>query len=505
MKNSLLVAAALSLVSLSASAGASGLTAERLPQLSPGFTASQPFPNRTVALDQVDSQYLFMEEMIFDREIAAEVDDTINEDDFYSSITGLAGRSAPSVSDKFYHYEQGYIYRSVKVGAVVTTGAAQATITLADSSYSSVGSMKGTINRSPLKVTDVVMFAGRLWGYVVAKTGSGLSTQYTIKRRDGSTEDIGAAIAGHLAADQAFAVPTNAQQQASGPPDEGMDTLATRFEGTMQQIRNVARITGDADAAVMHVMLRGQKRYYNKMAIECAKKQRMDVAFANMFSPGGTFTNASGNLVQLNTGLEGYIMNLGQNYYYQRSSGFTILQMREVADKAKALSGCREFIWECGPSQSADIDNFLATRVSAVAGGLTYNTFGIGDNKQRAIDLGFTTFKIFDLVFHKHETRAFQHPEVTGLPGMNYDACGFLIPGDKVSINRMADGEFKRGPIQSLTARYKVSSKGQSRRWIEWENDRTTNGGFDIFTWNVQSQEGFQMAGARRFMRIQGY
>lgn len=462
--------------------------------------------NRLVALDQVDSAYLQAEDFMMQRDLLSTIEDTFQEKDFLTYLE-LSGRSLVAKNNLFSHYETRSKYRAVSPTNVTAT-AATATFRLNAASYTNVQSIKGSLDRSPLKIGDEIMIPGGdgqpVWGYITAKSGSGITTTFTAVRRNGSTEDIGAALTTLATNGTKFGVPSQAFGEGSGQPEEGLDDLPIRFIGQMQIFKQMKRITGDADSNMTVFEFNGKNYYWLKMTPEMLLKQRMDIAFATMFSPGGSFVNASGLTIPLTTGAEGYIASGGQNIFYDKNVGITIDTLHLIAGTLKAASGCREYIWTTGARQRQQIETILSTRTGN--GGIVYTDFGFGKNSaERAVDLGFDSFKIDNIVFHMQESRALEHPEVTACnPALGYDDFGLLFPANNMKVSRSVDGEIITGMLPSIAHRYKVASDGTSRRMIQWENDRRTNGGFDTRQTNVQSQEGMQMTGVIRFARVKG-
>lgn len=476
-------------------------------------------PNLTVALPRVDANYLAADDYMMDREVLNEVVDGYNEQSFLRFLE-ITNRAKESKNTVFSHYEKGLMYRSVGIGAVIgTPTASSAVITLTADSYTTVGSLTGNIDRAPLKATDVVMLPGGIHAYVTVKTSptpaggsgfiaqftdgvspSGTTTRFTIVRRDGdTTSNIGTAVAAMVTSGERMIAYTNAHAEGSYLPVEGMDALNTRYIGQMQIWKTVASITGDADSnSPIIPWLNGSFKYTSKQRAEALIKHKADMGWANLLSPGGSFTNAAGEKVLLTKGMEGYLKDLGNNYPF--TSTFDLADLNAIVALIKANWGGREYMWVMGAELRASVETLL--RTFTANGNLSYNSFGIGSDKQRAIDLGFDSFHFGGITFHLIEEQLFNHPQVTGLAGMDYANTGFLIPTEDQKVTYM-DEYMQRNfeKIPSVWLRYKVDSIG-SRRFRDATYDFRNNGGRDVMSYGIQSQEGLQMANLHKFIRV---
>jgi hypothetical protein len=75
------------------------------------------------------------------------------------------------------------------------------------------------------------------------------------------------------------------------------------------------------------------------------------------------------------------------------------------------------------------------------AGGISYNSFGSGNAKNKSIDLGFDSLKIYDRTFHKKKLAAFDNIELTAAQGFTYPDTMLLIPATKIKCDH--DNEMK--------------------------------------------------------------
>jgi hypothetical protein len=451
-----------------------------------GYVPSNSLPNQTHATPRVDSVKLDADDMIMSRDILRAIDPTFEEDDF---ITFLETESQVAKASKFYNYEQGRLFREALIASVSSATTTGAVITLASSAYTTVGELSGTVDRSPIKEGDLIPFAGDVWARVNAKSGSGTSTTYTL-RRVGTTGDLGAIVATHITNAWPIIGQSNAFGEGTGFPTEGLDTPATRFVGQFQTIKSYMKITGDAASHEMFANFNGKTYYWDKMTVEQLKRHRIYQNMTLMFGPGGTVSDGVQN-VTLSGSLRSNLQAHGNQLFYNKSTGVTLANLDKLAAAIKGQGYTKALIFS-GSNVRISIENLL--RTFTTNGGIVYSTGS--QNGQRSIDLGFGEFTYHGVTFRLQEYRI--HEQLMGQVYMPYADEAYIMPDGKMSITTQDDINGARTlSVPSLKVRYKVQSNGMDRRFkvVTRTIDQTM---VDEIEKGLMSQEGLQQVGIRK-------
>lgn len=475
-------------------------------------------PN-TVAMPRVDSEYLRADDFLIQRDILAAVVENFNEKDLLSLLE-LTDRAVAAKDTRFYHYENGQLYRTVGIATVTSPTAGSAVITLTADSYSNVGSLKGNIDRSPLKAGDMVMVAPGTWLRVNAKssptptsgqaptgmwtdpgTPSGTATTYTLVRPSGSTFNVGTGLAAMQTGNLRMSIPSNAFAEGTYQPIEALKNKSSRFMGQMQIFKAHDSITRTADGINMEIQYNGTTKIWNKMVPDLLMKHRADMLFAFIFSPGGTITDSDGNPVRLTDSLESKTTQFAHNYSYTGASGFVKADLDAVMAKIKAAGGGTEYILSAGTTLAEDVRKIIKAEGGA-QGDIVLNNWGIADARRKYLDLGLNGFTYQGITIHIQEMSALSFPNVTDLPNFNYAQTGFWIPAERQKITFTDNGQQTQTRyISAATLRYLVQSDGSNSRIKQREGDWNGNLGKDEYFVDTLSEEGLQLTGLRKFIR----
>jgi hypothetical protein len=452
------------------------------------ITPSTAVPYNSYANPQTNTIQLDADAFLMKRDFLKAVDTSWDDKDFISFLELTNSRLVQA--SKFYHYEQGLLFRAPYIAAVSGTAtAASASFTLTAASYTN----DGQADRGPLKVTDIVNLIGDIYGRISAVSGSGISTVYTVTRRSGTTEDIGAAITLHAGSSNPIAVQFDAHSEGSNFPGSGMTTPATRFTGGFQTIKSYESITGDADSILRDITIDGQAYQFRVQTAQALKRHRIKQNMAYMLSPEGSFDD-NGKPVPLSASLRGKLKTIGNKLLYDGTTGFVLSDLDKLCTQIKLLTGDKEVHWFIGPDLRAQVEGLL--RTFTVNGGISYNSFGMGDNKMRAIDLGFGSFCYHDITFHMQEFRL--HSQLTGLSWQTYGKEGYILPASQMSVTRSNEkGGVETVSLNALTLCYRTDSDGNNRRFREVQRDINVTFN-DSKEKGLMTQEGLQYVGARK-------
>ncbi|GAA4391853.1 hypothetical protein [Hymenobacter koreensis] len=452
-----------------------------------GFYPSNAVTNRTNATPQSDSVVYDADSILMERDILKAVDQSWDDQDF---MTSLEANARLVKASKFYNYEQGSLFRDSRV-ATASAGQSASTITLDASAYSAITELGGTIDRAPLIVGDIIPLIGDLYAQVTSASGAGTATQYVLTRI-GTTGDIGAALALHVAggATTPIVAQGNAFGEGTDMPTVGLDTPFTRFQGQFQIMKTLApNVTGDLASHDMAVTVGGTSHVVNKLKMETLKRHRIKQNLQLMLGPGGSV-----NGVTLTNSLRSNLKANGNQLYYNAGTGFSLANLDTLTTKIKRLLGVTEVHWYIGDELRNAIEDLI--RPFTENGGIQYNSFGMGNGKNRAVDLGFSSFTYHGVTFHLQEFRI--HPILMGQSYMSYAKEGYIVPGNKMSVTKVDDENgLKTVSMPSLTICYKSQSNGQSRRFKEVYRDIDITFK-DKLEMGIQSQEGLQQVAISR-------
>lgn len=432
----------------------------------------------------LNDAYVSAVDLMHTREIWDQLYDPIDERGIFDFFAET-GREMVSDQTDFHHFENNYVYQNITIlSSTGTPGVGNdVTITL------SVADHDG--GKSFPKVTDIVMFTDQLSGYIIAKDES-VPTAHTITVRpiDTVTDDI---VTSTVDAEVLTFI-SNAHEEGSDDPD-GLITKPIKFDGLVQIFRNKYGVTGSEATNRVEFKWKGKDHYYYKGEDDTAFKHRADCAFGMLFAPKSNgLTNAAGNVVRVTQGLAPQIREKG-NIFTGGINGLPDIDtIIKTLDKQR---GSKENLWLAGIEQDIDIDNVLIDKM--VNGGITYNSFGKGDGKKKALDLGFNSFIKGSWSFHKRNMSELNHAKVTGAAGQTWPATGFILPTDKGRDAKSLKS------IDSIRLRYKGQGAQQrkSRTWLTGGLAPVPTDARDILEFQYLSEKGLQCFGLKRFMIVE--
>lgn len=429
----------------------------------------------------LDEAYVSSQTFVHKREIYNKLYDAKNErsiiDFFYET-----GRDIVSEQTEFHHHENDYIYNNIEILSAVGTGAGvPVLVTLAVVNH--------TNGKSFPKVTDIVIFQDRSQGYISEKDTS-VPTAHTITIKPLTTlSDIGPS----LIAGQLIAFISSAHAEGS-PQPEGLVTPTIKFDGICQIFKNDYKSTGTERSNTIEFNFEGKDRYYYKSEHDLYLKHMMDVDFAMIMQERADgLVDVNGDAIRTTEGLIPSIEAHGNTFNGPINALSDIDDIVKILDKQR---GSVENVWLAGINQDINIDNVLIAQT--INGGISYNTFGDGDAKQRGIDLGFSSFRKGSFSFHKRKASEFNHPNVTGSAGHTWPDVGIIMPTDKGM-----DPETSKS-IDSIRMRYKAApgSDRRGQHWTTGAQSRVNKTDVDELRMHYLTEAGLEVFGLHRFMFI---
>ena len=304
-----------------------------------------------------------------------------------------------------------------------------------------------------------------------------------------------AALNSSITAGDFFGIYSNANPDGSGAR-ASLISKPLMFSGNVQVFRDDYNISGTEIAnKISFEGPDGKPYYYSVGEMQALMRFRQGVMFGLLLNPATTQADASGNPVPVSQGLLSLIEQDGINYALSTGGQFGITDFEEICLALDAEAVGNEMNFYVGNQLGMQVTNSLAN--SMKNGGIVYNTFGGGDKgKQKAIDMGFDSFTLNNRTFHMQKLSAFNHPQVTALPGFStFASGGFMCPVDKM-VDAKSGGE-----INSMMLRYKVGPDGVDRRYRSTKIDFTITA-IDKTSISHFGELGLDIVGRNRFVRV---
>ncbi len=438
----------------------------------------------------IDTKLLGMDDFLRFPELGQQVGVIIDQTDLLRYLE-VTNKTEAIGSNVFFNYLAGISQRTYRIAAVVTNTPASATIRLDGSSFVDANSTTGTTKRTTLLQRENVMFPGGQRGRVLLVAGAGLTTEFTINRRNGSTEDIGAACAALAASGKPFVAYSNSNAEASTQPTIGKESLTTRYQGQLQTFENHKEISGDVDSNRTLVKWEGgSDKYFSKALADLQVEHRRDVFYSMLLDAGGVFPSAEGD-VPVQTGLEALIRQLGHVYRFT-GGAFDLTDQDNINARVKAVRGGVNYLEIVGGTLRSQQEEVLRPFNQNV---VNYGMWGAGDTKQRVLDLGINGVNYGGIMTWFQEAYLFSDPNVTGAEGFKYPEMAMLIPGANTKVTDYQNGYYKTLDIPYLTLMYKNQSNGESRRFKQWMRgqDITNKDSTDMEMFTQQGLRGVNM------------
>lgn len=428
----------------------------------------------------LDDAYVSSVDFLHDRDIYNELFDAINESSILHFFE-LTGREISSHQTEWHHHEKDFIYKNITILANAPSGA-DVLITLSPANHDGTQSY-------PI-VGGMVMFKNQTIGLIVAKDETAPTAHVITVRKIKPADDVNVAAVNT----EVLAMHSNAFAEGTGQPD-GYIHKPIQYEGTHHIFKTSVPITGSEMTNRVEVTVHGGSKYYMYEAEHDAFLHHQgDCAFGLLFnSQSDGLVNSAGKEVRVAKGLTEWITDEGNIFNGGIGALTDFDTIIKVLNKER---GSKENLWLPGINQDIDIDNVLINEMQS--GGISYNTFGKGDAKQRAIDMGFSSFRKGSYMFHKKMLDEFNHPNVSGSVGHTWPDTGLIIPTDKGSDAKTGKS------IHSIALRAK-KAPNFDRTYHHWTGGIWAGkpiGDLDQITFEYLSEKSIEPFGLHRFFRV---
>lgn len=428
----------------------------------------------------------------------------------------MLGTENPVSSIQYTHNEDDWAHEIVKVSGITavidagsgtgttTTPAAGdgATYTIATAyRYTYPGSAQapyvqtGAVTTNPVRVNDVIVFPGATEvKAIVSAVDSTTFTAYPIK----STVALpGSGDAG--LADYEIRISGTAHAEGSGQP-EGLNSRVNSYTNNLMIHKGTCSVTGTEMAQKTWIKVKGGYLWYLESMFH--NRRVYENQFEMLMLEGETITNtALPSAMATTTITEGFIPfveNYGLTESWDASAGFDVADMDNMVNKLDRNKGAKENSLWAGLQLSISLDDTYKG-IDNGSNQVSYLLFD-GD-KEKALNLNFTSFERAGYTFHKQTYSLFNDQKTFGVTGSRYPYYGMVMPSGNTTA---ADAKGNKETVPSFRINY-LSENGYSRLHEEWYNGGA-NGVFtndlDRLDFYMRGHKGFQGFGANRFLAI---
>lgn len=448
---------------------------------------------------QVNRAYLSSINFLDRRDILNEVLDLYEEEKTIMDMMEMTGRAKVAEQMDYHNFVNDWLYKpatvasATAVASLVTDGDGYSTGTITITSAADAPII-GELGMQPLTgsiflVTDV--------------SGTAVSVKSLNKVADGDK-----AYTADWTANDIVTFFSNAHGEGSGANLMRNSTLIKEMN-YLQSIKTKYRITDFARGSKIEVNFGGKPYYFLKQQHDAFRKHQMDMMFAFLLNKRGLTKDKDGNDVYTTDGLDHYITDRGGIQHTVTVPG--VIDKDEFRSLTRAMDRARTpreyWSWEGGEVYTI-MDDFIGGLTELVNGGITYNSFGKGDGKKRAIELGVKSLGLYGYTFHRKKFEILDHPKVTwvddntGDNASKYPGYIYLLPTTKIKV---ANGTDRRGEVDRFCTRYLEYENSENTRFKELHLEglapRATSDKsvYDIVYMSIQ---GLMCVGVQHFARL---
>lgn len=409
----------------------------------------------------VNKNYISSISFLDKRDILNQVLDIYDEGRNILDIMEMTGKMKRTSVPQYSHFENKYVFKSgvVKANGVDATKIGTVGLNL----LITVAGSSATI---PV-VGEVVMLENGELGWCVASTplaGDGNSTFEIQPLNPAVALNTGGLISSMDG--ESLIYFTNASYEGSGSP-EGRKPEFTRTENQVQIFKASAKVTELQKVSAIEVDYNGKPHIMYKLQHDTLLRFRSQIAFGLLAGKKATISNSDGDQALFTQGLLNYIrggdgtVNTTGGIVEPLGGSAIVKADFKTVSRALDKTGAPSEYWLwCGGDIDADIDDIFHNDQYYKSGGIDYTSFGIGNGKNRAMDLGMDSFRAYNRTWHKHKLLAFDHPEVFGATGYDFSGTAFALPTGKIKAD--ASGNM----IDRVCVRY-MAGDGTDLRYVE--------------------------------------
>jgi hypothetical protein len=371
---------------------------------------------------QLNRAYVSAIDFMDQREIMNKMLDIWDDEATIVDIMEATGRYVQTSQETFHYHVNTRLHASATVNAIEAAPAAGA-------------------------ATDVVLTAGSVkprLGDIMLTPGGYRSLVTAVVTDTITVKPLNSASIAHeaLAVNDKVTFFSNAYAEGTGA-NPGYIYGSNRYSNNIQIIKGDFSVTDLQAKTKVEVEFEGKPYYFIKGINDAFNRFKMDIAYSILLGEkSASLTDQNSKAVLTTQGLEksirgnGVVLPLDQTSYTTFQTTFRLFN--RGLDQAR---GPKEYWMWNGADISNYFDDWLTQLTGLTAGGISYNSFGKGDAKKKAVDLGFNSWTMYDRTFHKKKLDALDNPQITAATNFKYPNMMFLIPANKVKCNH--DGETK--------------------------------------------------------------
>jgi hypothetical protein len=203
-----------------------------------------------------------------------------------------------------------------------------------------------------------------------------------------------------------------------------------------------------------------------KLQHDTLQKHRADIAHQILVGKQAKIADPNtGEDVYFTQGIRKYILggdgvvNTSGGVDLPLTAAVTQANFRTMSRALDKRGAPKEFWLWPGGDLRADLNDVLL-QLPGVDVGIVYNSWGIGDGKKRAFDLGVDSVKLYGRTFHIKDLMAYDNPQVFGATNFDFAAEGYLIPTGKIKAD-------KSGNMQDRLCMRYMSGDGTDLKHLE--------------------------------------
>jgi hypothetical protein len=399
----------------------------------------------------VDKAYVSSIDFLDQREILNELLDVTSEEQTIIDIMELTGRMVPTAVPTYSQFTNDYVFVSGTISAVDATANGEA---VAGPTNETLILTLGADEQLPV-IGETALFGNKRQGRVTAVNTS--TRVITVTPFSNAAADTLSPVGDTVVATQKVTFFSGSYGEGSDDPTTKKPRFV-RSENQIQIFKEAGEITDLQKVSKTEVKFQGKDSVLYKVQHDTLLRHRAKIAYQFLIGKKANLEDADGNAIYYTQGLREYILH-GDGTVLTSGGVDVPLSATIDRDDLRAMSraldkrgaGLEYWMWN-GGDIDADLDEVL-TALEGVKNGIVYNSFGIGNGKNRALDLGVDSFRTYGRVFHKKKLAAFDHTEVFA-PSTAFDFASesYLIPGGKTKVEG-------GGTVDALRTRY-MSSDG---------------------------------------------
>lgn len=379
------------------------------------------------------------------RDYLADVLDVTNEQATMVDALELTGRTKITKVQEYIHTENVQLFKNcVIVGMSVTAGR------IGLSAGHPVDFTMGANNTFLPVVGELAMFQNKKVGIVtVATMSTGLVT-VTPLGTTGNSNILGGAVP--ILTGQSCIFFSAASGEGSDDP-QSRRAEWIQSKNQVQIIKESGEITDLQRVAGVEVKYGGKNYIMYKVQMDALNRLKLKISNALTFGyksksgVNGALFDANGGMIITTQGLRPHIFGgdgtdkLTGGVTQQVAGAVAKTDYRALFRALDKRQAPKEYWAYVGGDLRADTDDLFGSGLGTTAAGvglqysIDFSSFGKGDSKKRAIDLGFDSVRIYGRTVHFNTMPLLDHSGLFGATNFDFGSEGYFIPCDKIKID----------------------------------------------------------------------